>query len=258
VILAHDDAGTGPVVLLIHAGVADRRMWDPLVSALAHAFRVVRPDLRGYGESPMPGGEYADADDLAALLDHLQVRDAAVVGASFGGRVALELACAHPARVRELVLLNPDLGGIAPTAAAAAFGAQEDRLLDAGDLEGAVRLNVTTWLGPAAGLSVREALAAMQRRAFEVQLAADARDDPPRPRRPPVDLGAVAVATVVVSGAHDMDHFRRLAALVADGIGGAELVELDWAGHLPALARPDAVQALLLDVLREDPTVHAP
>lgn len=257
-ILAHDDAGDGPAVLLVHPGVADRRMWDPLVPALSHAFRVVRPDLRGYGASAMPGGQYADADDLAALLDHLDVADAAVVGSSFGGRVALELATAHPGRVRELVLLNPDLDGIEPTATAAAFGAEEDRLLDAGDLEGAVRLNVNTWLGPDAELSVREALAAMQRRAFEVQLAADASDDPTRPRQAPVDLDAVAVPTLVVTGGHDMDHFRHLATHVSAGIDGAELVELGWAGHLPALERPDVVQALLLDVLRDDPAVHAP
>ncbi|PRZ04477.1 pimeloyl-ACP methyl ester carboxylesterase [Isoptericola sp. CG 20/1183] len=257
-ILTHDDAGTGPAVLLIHAGVADRRMWDPLVPALSHAFRVIRPDLRGFGETPLPGGEYADADDLAVLLDHLDVADVAVVGSSFGGRVALELATTHPGRVRELVLLNPDLRGVEPSATAAAFDTEEDRLLAAGDLEGAVRLNVDTWLGPAADLSVREALAAMQRRAFEVQLAADASDDPPAPRRIEVDLAAVAVPTVVVTGAHDMDHFRAVAARVGDGIEGAELVELDRAGHLPALELPDAVRALLLDVLRADPTVHAP
>ncbi|GAA1985760.1 alpha/beta fold hydrolase [Isoptericola halotolerans] len=257
-ILAHDDAGAGTPVLLVHAGVADRRMWEPLVPALSHAFRVVRPDLRGFGDTPLPGGEYADADDLATLLDHLDVADAVVVGSSFGGRVALELAATHPGRVRELVLLNPDLDGVAPTETAEAFDAAEDRLLEADDLEGAVRLNVATWLGPDADLSVREALAAMQRRAFDIQLAADASDDPPEPRRAAVDLEAVVVPTVVVTGAHDMDHFRHLAAYAAEHIGGAELVELDWAGHLPALERPDAVRALLLDVLRDDPTVHAP
>src|SRR5690349_24464338 len=103
-ILAHDDLGTGPAVLLLHSGVTDRRMWDPLVTALSHSFRVVRPDLRGFGDSPLPSEEYADADDLDVLLDHLGITDAAVVGSSFGGRVAPELATAHPGRVSSLVL----------------------------------------------------------------------------------------------------------------------------------------------------------
>jgi pimeloyl-ACP methyl ester carboxylesterase len=258
VILSHDDGGTGPAVLLLHAGVADRRMWEPLVAPLRHAFRVVRADLRGFGDTPLPGGEYADADDVAALLDHLRIADAAVVGASLGGRVALELATTHPDRVRELVLLCPSVRGLEPTDALRAFGDEEDRLLAAGDVEGAVRLNVATWLGPRADVATREALAAMQRRAFEVQLAADASDDPPRPRRVAVDLPAVRVPTVVVSGAHDVDQLRSCAAHVAEQVPGAEHVVLGWAGHLPALERPDAVRALLLDVLRGDPGVHAP
>jgi cystathionine gamma-synthase len=71
-ILTHDADGTGPAVLLLHAGVADRRMWDGVAPALAHAFRVIRPDLRGFGDSPLPeptatpADEYTNADDLAA------------------------------------------------------------------------------------------------------------------------------------------------------------------------------------------------
>jgi 3-oxoadipate enol-lactonase len=257
-LLAHDTTGSGPAVLLLHSGVTDRRMWDPLVPALSHAFRVVRPDLRGFGESPLPAEEYADADDLDALLDHLGITDAAVVGSSFGGRVALELATLHPGRVSSLVLLCAALRGVEPTADAAAFGEEEDRLLEAGDVEGAVDLNVRTWLGPEASEETRALVARMQRRAFEVQLEADARGPGPQPRRVEVDLARIAVPTLVVSGAKDLELFRRTAAVLAGGVRGAEAVELGWAGHLPSLERPDAVLAMLLDVLRDDPDVHRP
>ncbi|QAY62676.1 alpha/beta fold hydrolase [Xylanimonas allomyrinae] len=263
-LLAHDDASpeASPAVVLLHAGVADRRMWDPVAGHLAHTFRVVRPDLRGHGDTPLPPEEYADADDVAALLDHLEIAEAAVVGASFGGRVALELATRHPARVRQLVLLNPGLRGLDPTPDAAAFDAAEAALLDSGDVEGAVRLNVRTWLADGAALSAREALAAMQRRAFEVQLAADeaevATGTGPRPERVEVDLSRVAVPTLVVAGGRDLDHFRNVAAHVAAHVPGAELTHLPWSAHLPALERPDAVVTLLLDALRDDPGVHAP
>ncbi|SKC71177.1 alpha/beta fold hydrolase [Krasilnikoviella flava] len=265
--LAHDVAGDAgaPAVLLLHAGVADHRMWDAVAPALAHAFRVIRPDLRGYGDSPLlvDGTEYTNAGDLADLLDELGVADAVVVGASFGGKVALELATAHPGRVRELVLLCPAAPGVPDTAASDAFDEEEARLLGAGDVEGAVRLNVTTWLGPDADDAARQALTVMQRRAFEVQLAADAAASAaglpePGPRPVEIDLGAVHVPTVVVEGAHDMDQLRACARHVAASVPGAELSVLDWAGHLPVLERPDAMRALLLDVLRDDPTVHAP
>jgi pimeloyl-ACP methyl ester carboxylesterase len=257
-LLAHDDLGTGPAVLLLHSGVTDRRMWDPLVPALSHEFRVVRPDLRGYGDSPLPSQEYADADDLDALLDHLGIADAAVVGSSFGGRVALELATLHPARVSSLVLLCAALRGVEPTPDAAAFGDEEDRLLEAGDVDGAVELNVRTWLGPEADEATREQVAQMQQHAFEVQMEADAREPGPQPRRVEVGLSGIAVPTLVVSGAKDLELFARTAEAIASGIPGAEALELAWAGHLPSLERPDAVLALLLDVLRDNPTVHQP
>lgn len=257
-LLSHDVEGSGPAILLLHAGVADRRMWDDLVPALAHVFTVVRADFRGFGQTPMPPGEYADADDLDTLLDHLGIADAAVVGSSFGGRVALELATLHPARVSSLVLLCAAYRGVAATSDVRAFGAQEDRLLETGDVEGAVELNVRTFLGAGADDATRERLAGMQRRAFEVQLAAQEQDPPPSPRRVQVEPGDIAVPTVVVSGARDLDLFREIAAVLVREIPGAEAVELEWAGHLPSLERPDAVLALLLDVLRDDPTVHQP
>ncbi|MFE5309084.1 alpha/beta fold hydrolase [Isoptericola sp. NPDC056605] len=265
--LAHDVAGDpgAPAVVLLHAGVADRRMWDAVVPALAHTFRVVRPDLRGFGDSPLPtgGAPYTNAGDVAALLDRLGVPDAAVVGSSFGGKVALELTTAHPGRVRELVLLCPAAPGVPDTDTSDAFDAEEARLLTAGDVEGAVRLNVTTWLGPDADDAAAETLAVMQRRAFEVQLAADAAASAaglpePGPDGVDVDLAGIRVPTFVVEGAHDMDALRACAQHVAASVPGAELSLLEWAGHLPVLERPDAILALLLDVLRDDPTVHAP
>jgi pimeloyl-ACP methyl ester carboxylesterase len=257
-LLSHDDEGAGPAVVLLHAGVADRRMWDAVTPALAHSFRVIRPDLRGFGQTPQPPGPYADADDVDALLDSLGVTDAAVVGSSFGGRVAMELTALHPARVSSLVLLCPAYRGLEPTERLKAFGAEEDRLLEAGDVDGAVALNVDTFLGPEGDGAARGLLTLMQRHAFDVQIAADEADPGPQPRRVEVDPTTIAVPTVVVSGAHDLDHFRTVAELLGEQIPGAETVELGWAGHLPALERPDAVIALLLDVLRDDPTVHAP
>jgi 3-oxoadipate enol-lactonase len=258
-LLAHDDDGSGPPVLLLHSGVCDRRMWDPIAPALSHTFRVVRPDLRGFGDSPLPGEEYADADDLDTLLDSIGVSDVAVVGSSMGGRVALELAVRHPGRVSSLVLLCPAWRGLGPDdPALEAFGAEEDRLLEAGELAAAVDLNVRTFLGPEVPAATRESVATMQRRAFEVQLAAAAQQPEPVQERVDVEPADIAVPTTVVCGGRDFAHFRAVGSALAQRIPGADLVDLPWAGHLPSLERPDAVLALLLDVLRHDPTVHAP
>ena len=97
--------------MLLHAGVGDRRLWDGQVDALAGQYKVIRPDLRGFGQSPLPGGPFSHVEDVRALLDHLGVERAAVVGNSFGGRVALDFALVHPERTDALVLVAAALTG---------------------------------------------------------------------------------------------------------------------------------------------------
>src|SRR5688572_6897155 len=95
-------------VLLLHAGIADRRMWAAQVEALdAAGHHVIAPDLPGYGEAALEPGEVAYVDVAASHL----TRPAAVVGCSFGGRVALELALHRPELVERLVLVGAGLGG---------------------------------------------------------------------------------------------------------------------------------------------------
>lgn len=175
VILSHDAAGSGPALVLLHSGVCDRRMWDPQWEALrAVGYRVVRPDLRGFGETPAEAGDYDPVADVWELLDSLGIERAALIGASYGGKLALAAAARHPERVTALALLASGLPGRAPSAELRAWGAREDALLNADDLDGAVALNVDTWLGPHATPGTRAAVAEMQRHAFRVQLAAEA------------------------------------------------------------------------------------
>jgi 3-oxoadipate enol-lactonase len=253
--LSHDVAGTGPTVLLLHSMVCDRRMWDPQVPVLTAAgYRVLRCDLRGFGETPVPDRPYSDAEDVIDLLDLLGVRDTAVVGSSGGGRVALEVASRWPRRVTSLTLLCTALRGHEPSAELRAFGEREDPLLEAGDIDGATELNVDLWLGPYASDEVREQVRRMQRHAFEVQLAAPEEYEPIRHG---TDLSAIIAPSLIVSGAHDLPDFREIAAQLAKRLPGArhpELarhLELDWAGHLPSLERPEVLNPLLVGFLQE-------
>lgn len=249
-LLAHDDEGSGPAVVLLHAGVADRGMWAPIVATLSASHRVIAPDLRGFGETPIPGESYADAEDVLQLLDDLGIDQAVVVGASFGGRVALEFAAQHPERVRSLALLCPAYRGLeVADPVIIEFSDREDELLEAGDIDGAVALNVDTWVGPEATDDVRADIARMQRRAFEVQLAADALDPAPQQQRVDVDPTLMFVPSLIISGAHDTAHFREISAVLAEEIESAVHVELAWAGHLPAVERPDETAGLLLQHL---------
>ncbi len=243
--IAHEVTGDGPDVLLLHSTVGDRRMWDPQVPALTAAgFRVTRCDLRGFGDSPLPGKPWNDADDVAELFGDGPV---ALVGSSGGGYVALELAARRPDRIPALVLLCGALAGHPKSPERQAYAEREDALLDAGDLDAAVELNVATWLGPAASPEVRDALRVMQRRVFELQPPED-----PEPEQIEVDwdLSTITARTLLFSGAHDLPDFREIAEHLAGVLPDARHVPLDWAGHFPSLERPDVINPLLIAFLR--------
>ncbi|MFF7503859.1 alpha/beta fold hydrolase [Streptomyces lavendulae] len=265
--LSHDAAGSGPALVLLHSGVCDRRMWDPQWEALqAAGYRVVRADLRGFGETPAETGDYDPVGDVWELLDSLGIERAALVGASYGGKLALAAAARHPERVTALALLASGLPGRAPSAELRAWGAREDALLEADDLEGAVALNVETWLGPDATPGTRAAVADMQRHAFRIQLAAEAAAETAAPSvpaaneaeaaaeqipptAPTFDLSGIAAPALAITGAHDFADYREIAVALADLLPNARHLDLDWAGHLPSLERPEEVTALLLDFL---------
>ncbi|MFJ9561333.1 alpha/beta fold hydrolase [Streptomyces fuscichromogenes] len=100
--LSYVVTGDGPPVVPVHAGIADHRMWDAVVPDLAERHTVVRYDLRGFGESGPPTGPFRETDDLCRLLDHLGLERVRLVGASWGGRVAVDFGIAHPDRVHSL------------------------------------------------------------------------------------------------------------------------------------------------------------
>ncbi|MFG2984329.1 alpha/beta fold hydrolase [Streptomyces sp. NPDC048258] len=234
----------GPAVVLLHSSVCDRRMWDAQYEALVEdGFRVVRPDFRTCGDSPAAQGPYSDDGDVVALLDRLGIERAALVGSSYGGRVALGIAALHPDRVTRLALLCAGRPGHRPEGPEVReFGAAEDALLEAGDLEGAAALNARTWLGPDADEAAHALVRAMQLRNFQGSVHLTEDHELPEPD---IDLAAVTAPTLAVGGAHDLPGFRRIAAELPALVPGARHLELPWAGHLPSLERPAEITDLL-------------
>jgi 3-oxoadipate enol-lactonase len=246
-------------VVLLHAGVGDRRLWDGQVDALAAHHCVVRPDFRGCGDSPLPGGPFSHVDDIRALLDHLEIDRAALVGNSLGGRVAIDLVLEQPERVWALVPVASALTGYVGSAELDALDEEEEAFLDAGELDEAVELNLRTWLdglGRAAApvpAEVRRRVEEMYRRLLEIDLAAYKREPPPGPiswSEPPAmtRLNEIAAPTLVVACTHDQPDFRRIAGLLVDGIPNAEGTDMETA-HLPGIERPDELNRVLLDFL---------
>lgn len=241
--LAYDRAGPSgrdPIVLL-HAGIADRRMWNPQWPALTAERDAIRLDLPGFGESD---AKPRVLDPLAAVLAALDgVPRFALAGASYGAGVAVELALAVPERVTSLLLSAPGGSLIAEvTPGLRALWDAENAALEVGDVDAAVRANLDTWL-PGADPAVREQVGVMQRRAFEIAAAwgdVDEVDHDPLPR-----LGEIAAPTTVLVGSRDLDAIQATARGVAAAVAGARLIEWPGVSHLPSLERPDEFLGLL-------------
>jgi pimeloyl-ACP methyl ester carboxylesterase len=234
-------------VLLLHAGIADRRMWAPQIEALSGAgHRVLAPDLPGFGNAPLEPGTIAYVDYAAGLLDG----PAAVVGCSFGGRVALELALARPELVEQLVLIGAGLGRWDWSASAQAGFAEEEAALERGELAEAAASQASMWLAPDADPAVRELTEAMTIRSYEQQLPLEGQVQAVWPERSAEErLDEIGVPTLVVVGAEDVEDIAQMAEKLVAGIPGARLETIEGAGHLPSLERPDELNRLLLDFL---------
>ncbi|MGH3329941.1 MAG: alpha/beta fold hydrolase [Nocardioidaceae bacterium] len=244
--LNHQVLGAGPAILLLHAGVADMRMWDAQMAELSRGRMVVRCDLRGFGGSTLtPGASYSDAEDVLALLEELGIEAFSVVAASYGAYVALQIASAAPHRVERLVLLSPLAEVVDPDDSLRTFWAEEERLVDAGDLDSATELNVRTWLGPDADGSTRELVRRMQRDALVQQVAAGEVEN----RELEVALERLTMPIGIFAGGDDQTFFVETARELARQLPDAHLVELPWAGHLPSLERPAETTRLILDSL---------
>lgn len=259
--IAVDRAGprSGAPVVLLHAGVADRRMWEPQWAALTAVRDAVRLDLRGFGESDRPPAGLIDpVADVLDTLDHLGIASCHLVGSSLGGGVATEVALTRPDAVRSLLLAPP--GGsllTERTAAFAAFAAAENDAMERGDLDAAVEADVAAWVvGEGRTLAdvdptVVAAVRRMQRRAFDVDAAWTALDldlDGVEPDPPAVErLAELTLPVLLVVGGHDLDTVHLAADVLEAALPRVRRVDRPDAAHLPSMEEPEVFLRLLLD-----------
>jgi pimeloyl-ACP methyl ester carboxylesterase len=257
--LAYELTGeAGPPLVLVHAGIADRRLWDAQVAAFAPQYRVLRYDLRGLGESTKPPTGFAHHEDLRGLLAALALRRAVVVGLSLGSRVALDVALAYPALTAALVLAAPALGGYPVSAAWEQYEVEEEAALERGDLPAAVELNLRMWVD---GPRRDPAAVAPGVRARATTLVHDALARPPVRVRPgwltPPAIGRlreVRTPTLVVVGDQDVPDVLAIADRLAAAIPGARRVVVPGAAHLVNLEAAEVFNRVVLEFLAEQDT----
>jgi pimeloyl-ACP methyl ester carboxylesterase len=241
--LSVEDEGAGEPVLLLHAGVTDRRVWDMTVPPLVEAgYRAIRYDARGLGRSPAGTEPYSLVADAQAVLDALEVPAAHFVGLSQGAATSVDVAIAAPARVRTLTLVAPGLSGYEWPR----LPGYERRVevADTGD-ERAFALELVKLWAPLSGTGDDAA-----KRIILDQAASFLSDDGEIEEPSAIErLGGIAAPTLVVLGDSDLDPITDIGHLLAERIPGARLVVLDGADHILPLRVPEKLHALLVEHL---------
>ncbi len=252
--LYYEEAGNGHPLLLIHGGLVHSSMWDDQFEAFTRHFQVIRFDLRGFGRSSPPAGEYAYHEDARGLLDALSVRQAHVIGLSMGGKIAIDFALAHPERVTALVPVASALSGYGFSESTVRRIVEADNLLEAGKIAAGVELENRLWVdGPArtpetVDPGVRERVRAMNtanyQRATDEGIELDL--EPPAIDR----LSEIGVPTLVIAGDQDVPDILAIAERLRRDIAGARLVIISDTAHQLNMEQPDEFNRIVLEFLR--------
>ena len=239
----HEVAGEGPDVILVHAGVANLRMWDPLVPLLAERYRVIRYDTRGFGRTETEHVEFSNREDLVAVLDHVGSDTATVVGASRGGIIALDTVIEFPDRFAGLVTVAGAVGGHQPDVEEDTEAWQEvERRWEAKEWEWLADFETKMWCdGPGQSQSrVDAGLREMVHGWILTNYQAEKDEGIPQPLQPPAAerLGAIRIPVLVVIGALDEPGTNASSRFLAESVDGARLVEYEGAAHMLSLEHP--------------------
>ena len=254
VVLYAEEQGAGPAVVLVHAGVADHRLWDAQMAWLSESHRTIRYDARGFGRSPHIAGPFSYTEDLFALMDTLEVPRATLVGCSFGGGTVLHAAVTHPERVERLVLVGAGVSGFQPASPLDPIFDRIEEAYTARDYERVLDLEEQAWVvgltrdASSVPAKVRALARDMNRTKFAYEdtpveyLDSQASDVEALPH--------LDIPVLVVVGDRDGADVRETADFLVGALPRATGAVIKDAAHLPSLEKPTEFNRILADWLR--------
>jgi pimeloyl-ACP methyl ester carboxylesterase len=252
----YEVAGEGDPLVLVHAGIADSRMWEDQLVAFADCYRVIRYDMRGYGMTEMVERPFSHHEDLHALLDSLDVERAHLVGCSMGGGAVLDFALEYPRRVGNLVLVGSAVGGFGPEIEPPRQWDEIVAAEESEDLERVSELEVQIWVdGP--GRSPEDVDASIRDLVREMNLIALRNEasglgDEWTPLPPAADrLPDVQAPTLLIVGDEDQPSVFAAADLLERELPNVRKIVMHATAHVPNMERPEEFNRIVLDFLRD-------
>lgn len=252
--LSYRDLGTGPLVVLLHAGLVDHRQWTPQLATLPTRYRVITPDARGHGDSTNATAAFRHTDDVAALIRHLDAGPAVLVGVSMGAATATDTALEHPELVRAVVVSGA--GTSEPEFADGWTGENLAAFWSAlfnGDMPGALKLWNNFTAGPGRPLTdLDPAVPALIEEMTVKTLMKHTADEPDWSRHPEDTWARAAKLAIpvlaVIGGADSPDH-RAQAERLADSVADGRKAVIPDAAHYPNLEQPARFDAIISEFI---------
>jgi len=252
--------GEGHPLVFIHAGVADCRMWDEQFAIFAQHFKVIRYDLRSYGQTQSEAGAFSFRQDLYDLLKHLGVEKAHVLGLSMGGQIATDFTLEHPEIVTALIPVAAGLSGYQRKPAddeKSKFEQQRfeemDKAWEQKDFARLAELEVQMWVdGPMQPASRVPAAIREKVREMDILAFSHTEDLKGQPLNPPAigRLAEIRVPTLVIWGDFDTQGVMEACELLSRDIAGARKVVMSGVAHMLNLEQPDGFNRMVLEFLR--------
>lgn len=254
--LYYEVEGEGHPLTLIHAGVANLRMWDDQVPAFAERHRVIRYDTRGFGRTETDAAPFSNRADLAALLDHLGVASTYLVGASRAGSIALDFTLERPDRVDALVFVAGGIGGFEASNGPPASDFEDaESLLEARDWEGISDWETRYWVdGPGQPTArVDPALRARVHDWILTNYQAEKVEGQPQVLDPPAAgrLGEVRVPVLAIAGDLDEPGTDETARHLAASVKNGRFELFPGTAHMLNMEQPERFNRLVLEFLAE-------
>jgi 2-hydroxy-6-oxonona-2,4-dienedioate hydrolase len=245
--------GSGVPLVLVHAGIADSRMWNDQFPVFAEKYQVIRYDRRGFGKTKMVAGDFSFHNDLYELLKYLEIEQAILVGCSQGGKTVIDFTLEHPEMTKTLVLVGSALSGFQFDGESPKQEEELEKADQAGDLERVNELEIQIWVDGQGRTpdqvdpKVRELVKDMNLIALQdpQDLGNEIPLEPPAAGR----LSEIKVRTLVVIGDLDTAWAQAASDFLGKNIPGAKKVTMTGVAHLPNMEKPEEFNRHVLSFL---------
>lgn len=242
--LYYEVAGEGQPFLMVHAGIANKAMWDDQFDFFAQKYKVVRYDMRGFGQSPPVADDYQRHEDIRALLDFLKIDHAYLMGCSMGGGACMNFALDYPNRADALMMVgSAPVGFSYDEWSPSPLDEEMEAAYHKGDMERVNELALRIFVD-GKGRTPDQVNPALRKKVYDMNMIVLRNEkllgkDVPPPTSAAQRIGELHLPTLIVIGDLDEEYIARAANFMAASIPGARKIIMPGTAHLPNMEFPN-------------------